>query len=483
MNATTFTTTATTMAKKNQKMAEKLTLKKPVSSNGSVASSSNGSFASSKKDNNNNNKNSSKKNGLPADTNNEGQSLNSDSSSNSSNEVVVVKSQSPPWKATFDYLADQAFNAAGFAYLSAIGGMAWYFMRQSNIDFLDEFTSALTLMITHKNGANFFGMLTFMILLRSAINKLVYPIVLNHIYDGKNHKYTAHYCEWLFDAIKNTVMFTIGFYVAWGSDWWPMYQHGRLGWYPKQGGTIFDSDGEIVPTCALALETIGHFEVTVDFVALLTLVWDAVTEYYEAQTALLRHGQDEKQATTTTSFAEDFVHHTGVCFGALFLYITAKDNCNAIAIIVLLGQFNDMCEFAALSLGLCKVWVLERVVTPILCVFWTISLFYIWPAALIPIFLEPIPIEHSFDSMLVLQLTLYQFGSIAIASLFWAMHMFWLYKGLLFLYRYQRGVYFAEKKLKFKKDKGEHETQQDVPQYGRTACLASGTMLKPTKEE
>lgn len=402
-------------------------------------------------------------------------------STSSNGETVVVKTQSPPWKATFDYIADQAFNVAGAAYLSAMGAMCAYFMRQMNINFLDEFTSALRLMMFHYSGVPFFGCLTFIITLRWIINNYIYPIVLNGIYEGKNHKYTAHYCEWLFDAIKNTLMFSMGAYVAFGSDWWPVPASGKLLWYPPQGGTIFDSDGEIVPTCALALEVIGHMEVTVDFVALLTLCYDAITEHYEAKAQQLRHG-DSKQAATTTSFAEDFVHHTGVCFGALFLYITAKDNCNAIAIIVLLGQFNDMCEFAALSLGLCKNWFLERVVTPILCVFWTISLFYIWPAALIPIFLEPIPIEHSFDMHLVLGLSLYQLGSVFIASLFWAMHMFWLYKGLLFLYRYNLGVFFGEKKLKFKDGELQEETAV-VPQYGRTACLASGTLLKPTKEE
>ena len=381
-------------------------------------------------------------------------------SDDSSKEVIVVKSQSPPWKKTFDYISDQAFNVAGVAYLSAIGGMAWYFMRQSKIDFINEFQGAINLLLFHQNGAPFFGMLIFMIILRWIINRFCYPLILNGIYEGKNHKYTGYYCEWLFDAIKNTVLFCIGMYVAWGSDWFPTYQQGSWGWYPPQGGTIFDSNGEIVPTYALALETIGHFEVTVDFVALLTLVYDSVTEYYETRALLLRHGSDEKQATTTTSFAEDFVHHTGVVFGALFLYITAKDNCNAIAIIVLLGQFNDMCEFSALTLGLCKNWFLEKVVTPTLCVFWTISLFYIWPAALVPIFFEAIPLEHSFDSVLVLQLTLYQFGSLFIALLFWAMHMFWLYKGLLFLYRYQRGVYFAEKKLQFKKEKAEQAARR-----------------------
>jgi len=202
----------------------------------------------------------------------------------------------------------------------------------------------------------------------------------------------------------------------------------------------------------------------------------------------LRHSDTETQhvAATTTSFAEDFVHHTGVCMGALFLYITAKDNCNSIAIIVLLGQFNDMCEFAALVLGLCKHWFLERVVTPILCVFWTASLFYVWPAALLPIFLEAIPLEHNFDTKLVLQMTLYQFGSLFIASLFWAMHMFWLYKGLLFLYRYNRGIYFAEKKLRFRKDGTETACSGSflsTPGYGRTACPATGTPLMPTKEE
>jgi hypothetical protein len=399
----------------------------------------------------------------------------------SGKEVIVVKSQSPPWKKTFDHICDQAFNFAGFAYLSAIGGMAWYFMRKSNIDFVHELQSSIRLMLFHKNGVPFFGMLGFMIVLRWIINRFGYPLILNNIYQGKNHKYTGYYCEWLFDAIKNTILFCFGAYVAYGSNWWPTYQHGSWGWYPPQGGTIFDSNGEIVPTCALALETIGHFEVTVDFVALLTLVYDSVTEYYEQQALLLRHDTDGKQANTTTSFAEDFVHHTGVVFGALFLYITAKDNCNAIAIIVLLGQFNDMCEFSALTLGLCKNWFLERVVTPTLCVFWTVSLFYIWPAALVPIFFEAIPIEHSFDPILVLQLTLYQFGSLFIALLFWAMHMFWLYKGLLFLYRYQKGVYFAEKKLEFKNNK--EEKKEVVPLLDRSSCLASGTILKPKKEE
>lgn len=404
--------------------------------------------------------------------------------SSSSNESIVVKSQSPPWKKTFDYLADQAFNVAGAIYLTSMGAMAGYYLHtQTDIDFMHELQSAVRLMMFHYNGIPFFGALVFLVTLRWIINNIMYPIVLRGIYHGKNHKYTAHYCEWLFDAIKNTVLFSMGAYVAWGSDWWPMFTPGKLGWYPRQGGTIFDSDGEIVPTCALALEVIGHFEVTVDFVALLTLSYDAITEYYETKTAKLRHGDEEKQAVTTTSFTEDFVHHTGVVMGALFLYITAKDNCNAIAIIVLLGQFNDMCEFAALTLGLCKNRFLERVVTPVLCVFWTISLFYIWPAALMPIFLEAIPIEHSFDQGLVLQLTLYQFGSLFIASLFWAMHMFWLYKGLLFLYRYQRGVYFSEKRLKCKKDKGEQTTCAPVPQYGRTSCLASGSLLSPTKEE
>lgn len=398
----------------------------------------------------------------------------------SGEEEVVVKSQSPPWKKTFDYIADQAFNLFGVAYLSAIGVMAWYFMRLSNMNFFYEFQSALRLLLFHYHGLPFFGSLAFMITLRYFINNYMYNIILNRIYEGKNHKYTAYYCEWMFDAIKNTVMFCIGAYVAFGSHWFPVPTAGKLGWYPPQGGTIFDSNGDIVPTYAPALETIGHFEVTVDFVALITLCYDAITEYYEAQ-AQLRHG-DNKQATTTTSFAEDFVHHTGVCFGALFLYITARDNCNAIAIIVLLGQFNDMCEFAALTLGLCKVWFFEKVFTPVLFVFWTISLLYVWPATLLPIFFEAIPIEHNFDTTVVLQLSLYQFGSVCIAGLFWAMHMFWLYKGILFLWRYNKGTFFQEKKLKFKKP-GVASSPAAVPQYNRTPCIASGTLLKPTKEE
>ena len=400
-------------------------------------------------------------------------------------EVIVVKSQSPPWKQTFDRISDQVFNLVGVAYLTAMMAMAVYYVRtQTDVDFSYEFQSALRLMMFHNRGMPFFGMLFGLIGLRWAINKFMYPLILNRIYEGKNHKFTAHYCEWLFDAVKNTLLFCMGAYVAFGSDWWPMPRSGTILWYPRQGGTIFDDDGEIVPTKDLALETIGHAEVTVDFVALLTLIYDAGTEYYEAKQAMkMRHADTEtqNQAATTTSFAEDFVHHTGVCFGALFLYITAKDNCNSIAIIVLLGQFNDMCEFAALVLGLCKNRFLEQVVTPILCVFWTISLFYVWPAALIPIFREAIPIEHSFDSGLVLQITLYQFGSLFIASLFWAMHMFWLYKGLLFLWRYNRGVSFGEKTLKFKSTPKDGSTP--TPGYGRTACLASGTALKPTKEE
>jgi hypothetical protein len=463
------TTTVTAMAKKTKNRTTELTLKAKASSNGSA----NGHVSNGHAKQNSSNGN------IQHDGNNE----DILSGSEESKEVVVVKSQSPPWKETFDRICDQAFNLAGFAYLSAIGGMAWYFMRQSNIDFVHELQSSVRLMLFHQNGVPFFGMLAFMIVLRWIINRFGYPIILRGIYEGKNHKYTGYFCEWLFDAIKNTVLFSLGAYVAYGSDWWPTYQPGSWGWYPPQGGTVFDSNGEIVPTCALALETIGHFEVTVDFVALLTLVYDTVTEYYETKALQLRHGSpDEKQASTTTSFAEDFVHHTGVVFGALFLYITAKDNCNAIAIIVLLGQFNDMCEFAALTLGLCKNWFLERVVTPTLCVFWTISLFYIWPAALIPIFFEAIPIEHSFDPILVLQLTLYQFGSLFIALLFWAMHMFWLYKGLLFLYRYQRGVSFAEKKLEFKKNKGETKEAAALS-FDRSSCLASGTILKPEREE
>ena len=452
------TTTATeTMASKKQKNPKKLTLKK----------------------------NSKASNGATNSQDNDENSVSTTTSS-TGEEVIVVKSQSPPWKEAFDRISDQAFNVIGAAYLTAMMGMAVYYVQtQTDVDFSYEFQSALRLMMFHKHGMPFFGMLFGLISLRWAINKFMYPLILDRIYEGKNHKFTAHYCEWLFDAVKNTILFCVGAYVAYGSDWWPAPRTGSFLWYPPQGGTIFDNNGEIVPTKDLALETIGHAEVTVDFVALLTLIYDALTEYYEAHQAMkMRHADTEtqNQAATTTSFAEDFVHHTGVCFGALFLYITAKDNCNSIAIIVLLGQFNDMCEFAALVLGLCKNRFLERVVTPVLCVFWTISLFYVWPAALIPIFREAIPIEHSFDGGLVLQITLYQFGSLFIAGLFWAMHMFWLYKGLLFLWRYNRGVSFGEKKLKFRKD-GSQKSSTPTPGYGRTACLASGTMLKPTKEE
>lgn len=470
------TTVTNTVPKKTRPAELKMAAKAPLNSNGSASSSSNGAASKGTsgkaKELEKHNKN----------TNGDAKSKNDEVSvaSTTSGETVIVKSQSPPWKETFDYIADQAFNVAGAAYLAAMGAMAFYFTNMFEVSFFEEMIGSIRLMIFHDKGIPFFGCLSFMVSLRWCVNKFIYPIAHNRIYEGKNPKYTAHYCEWFFDAIKNTVLFSMGACVAFGSDWWPVPTKGCIMWYPPQGGTIFDNDGLIVPTKDLALEVIGHMEVTVDFVALLTLIYDAVSEIYEARSKV-RHGDIAKQATTTTSFAEDFVHHMGVCFGALFLYITAKDNCNAIAIIVLLGQFNDMCEFAALSMGLCKNWFLERVATPILCVFWTISLFYIWPACLVPIFLEAIPIEISFDQSLVIKLTLYQFGSVFIASLFWAMHMFWLYKGLLFLYRYQRGVYFSQKKLKVKN--GDAKFASAVPMYGRTACIASGTMLKPTKEE
>lgn len=481
------------MAKKNRQAELTLTTRAP--SSGSVSSKSSNGASSLNYNNAQTNKvlktTSSSSSQVPNKSSSKPQSILSNHnaaqddasvvSSLPEDDEIVVKSQSPPWKQTFDYIADQAFNVIGAAYLSCMMAGAIYFLKtQTDINFWQEFWGGTFLMIFHKKGILFFGILFFMIGLRWIINEYVYPRVLNTIYEGKNHKYTAHYCEWFFDAVKNTLLFCMGAYVAFGSDWWPVPQKGCLLWYPPQGGTVFDANGEIVPTKDLALEIIGRSEVTVDFVALLTLIYDAATEYYEAKYApKMRHGEEQNQAATTTSFAEDFVHHTGVCMGALFLYIVAKDNANSIAIIVLLGQFNDMCEFAALVLGLCKNWFLERVVTPVLCVFWTVSLFYIWPACLLPIFLEAIPVEHSFDMKLVIQMTLYQVGSLFIAGLFWAMHMFWLYKGLLFLYRYNRGVYFAEKKIKCRGEKA----AMPVPMYGRTACVASGTFLKPTKEE
>ena len=391
----------------------------------------------------------------------------------------VVKTQSPPWKKTFDYISDQTFNVVGAAYLFAIGYMArQYIMTQTDIEFMDELKSSIKLMIFHRRGVPFFGMLGFMVTLRWIINNYMFPIILKNIYDGKNVKYTSYFCEWLFDAVKNTLLFGAGLYVAWGSDWFPRPTwDSYILWYPRQGGTIFDASGEIVPTKDIALEVIGHSEVAVDFVALLTLCYDTIVEYLHKKNQI-RRANDDLQATTTTSFAEDFIHHTGVCFGALFLYITAKDNCNSIAIIVLLGQFNDMCEFAALTMGLCKFRFLERVVTPTLCVVWTISLLYVWPAALAPIFLESIPIEHSFDDALVLQITLYQLGSLFIATLFWAMHMFWLYKGLLFLYRYNKNIYYEERRIKMAKKNGEDvKRKSQVPMYGTTSCIATGSVL------
>ena len=120
----------------------------------------------------------------------------------STDEVIIVKSQSPPWKETFDYIADQAFNVAGAAYLSAMMAGAVYYVRtQTDVDFSYEFQSALRLMMFHNNGI-FFGMLVGLIVLRWFINRFMYPLVLERIYEGKNHKFTAQYCEWLFDAIS-----------------------------------------------------------------------------------------------------------------------------------------------------------------------------------------------------------------------------------------------------------------------------------------
>lgn len=363
---------------------------------------------------------------------------------------VATTSASPKKKAALDYLTEKMFHIAGLLFATCISIMLRYFLQtigtDTGIALWEEFRDGLQIMFLHNHGIPFMGMLGFMKVSQYVVNTYIYPLVLKHIYDGTNEKYTGYYCDWLLEASKKTIMFSIGVYVAFGSDWVPLPSLGTWYWIPKQGGTIFNTNGDIVPTCAIALETIGHLEALDDFVSLIVLLYDRLVEWWGTGDD---DGDEEpkKAATSTTSFAEDFVHHTGVVIAAFFIYVVAKDNCNAVAVIVLLAQVSDFFEYSILVLGICKNWFLERVVTPIVMFLWTIAVLYVWPAVTIPIALEPIPIEHSFDQHLVLSLTMYQIACVLISLLFWAMHVVWLYKSFVFMYKYHHGVYSKSKSV------------------------------------